>query len=176
MADLHPSAQAVNVVGSIQHYFDEQVSDVLNSSQSIIDYGGGQAFRDTNLPEWLQLRTMAAVAIGDDSYAPRTEDSEPTDRAREVYWLVNVNCFVRPGLVVPIDNLRLWRMRDTVLTAMRVGLRIPVKDYAGASTTLGFLFVTEVLEDRAIQDPARIELVQHNLVFALRWSETWGVG
>lgn len=176
MANLHPSAQAANIIGSLQDFFEESVADVLNSSASIVDYGGGQTFRDVDLAQWLQIRAMAAVGIGEDSYAPRTADSEPTDRAREVHWLVNVNCFVRPAKVVPTDNLRLWRMRDIVLSAMRVGVRIPVKDYAGGTATLGVLFVTEVLEDRAIQDPARIELLQHNLVFALRWSETWGVG
>ena len=175
MANLHPSAQAENVVGSLQDYFHSNVGEVLNSSTTVVDYGGGAAFQDTALSEWLQFRVMGAVPVGESSYAPYTEESEPADRAREVRWLVNVNCFVRPGRVTPRDNLRLWRTRSTVLTAMREGLRIPVKDYAGGGATIGYLFISELLEDRAIQDPARLEIVQHNLVFALRWSETWGV-
>lgn len=169
---MDENAKAANVVGSVQQYVNDSLADVLNSSQPAIDYGGGLPFDDKDLPEWVQPRIMA-VARPEAWMGPFAAGINPDTRGHEVIWLLNVNCFVRPRRQAPLMNLRLWTIRDLVLAAFLVGTRIPVKDYAATSETLGYLFVDRVAEDRAIYDPEREDLVQHNLVFWLRWSETW---
>lgn len=175
---LDENAKAANVVGSIQQYFEDTVGAVLNSSAPAIDYGGGMPFNDAAMTEWLQVRTMgpARPPGGQGPFAARA-GTNPESRGAEVLWLLNVNCFVRPARVVPFTNLRMYQVRDIVLEAIREGARIPVKDYADPTSqggeTLGYLFVSDLMEDRPVEDPARTDLLQHNLVFAMRWTETW---
>ena len=56
---LDENARAENIVGSVQEYFQNSLADVLNSSQSAVDYGGGMPFRDDDLTSWVQLRMIA---------------------------------------------------------------------------------------------------------------------
>lgn len=175
---LDENAKAANVVGSIQQYFEDSLAAVLNSSTPSIDYGGGLPFHDRDLPEWVQVRAMGPVRPEalQGPFAHRG-GSNPDSRGAEILWLLNVNCFVRPAKLVPFTNLRVYTLRDLVLDAIKEGTRIPVKDYATlggqGQETIGYLFVHDLLEDRAVEDPARTELVQRNLVYALRWIETW---
>jgi hypothetical protein len=177
---LDENAKAANVVGSIQQYFEDQLASVLNSSRPSIDYGGGQPFKDDDLAEWVQVRVMEAARpesmIG--PFAARGSGSgDPNSRGRELYWLLNINCFVRPAKLSPFTNLRPWQLRDLVLEPFAEGTRIPVKDYADLTSaggeTIGYLFCDQLMADRPVYDPARDDLVQHNLLFALRWSESW---
>lgn len=177
---LDENAKSANVVGSIQRYLHDALADVLNSSAPALDFGGGMAFQDTALAEWVQIRTMGVARPDTWSgpFAGRASGGFPDTRGQELLWLLNVNCFVRPEPQRSgFSNLRIYQVRDLVLEALAVGTRIRVKDYTDPSTlgqeTVGYLFVHEVMADRPIDEPTRTELVQHNLVFALRWLETW---
>jgi hypothetical protein len=175
---LDENAKAANVVGSIQQHFEDHLAAVLNSGSPAIDYGGGMPFNDGPLTEWLQVRAIgpARPQALQGPFAGRA-GSDADARGAEITWLLNVNCFVRPARVIPFTNLRIYQVRDLVLDVVREGTRIPVKDYADTTPqggeTIGYLFVSDLTDDRAIQDPARTELVQHNLVFVMRWTETW---
>lgn len=175
---LDENAKAANVIGSIQQYFEDRIAATLNSSLPAIDYGGGLPFKDGALAEWLQVRTVGAArpAGGQGPYAARA-GQDADSRGAEILWLLNVNCFVRPARLVPLRNLRPYQLRDLVLGVIREGTRIPVKDYADLTSqggeTIGYLDVSDVMEDRTVEDPERTDLVQYNLVFALRWTETW---
>lgn len=166
---LDENAKAVNVVGSFQEYMQNTLAAVLNSSQPAIDYGGGLPFQDATLEQWIQVRMLAPARpeILSGPFAPGGA------RGQELRWVLNVNCFVRPAKVSPFSNLTIWRLRDTVLDALMPGTRIAVKDYDGTLETFGYLFVDTIMEDREVQDPLRTELLQHNLVLLLRWTETW---
>lgn len=176
---LDENAKAANVVGSLQQYVDDQLATVLNSSKPVIDYGH-MVFKDTDLVEWLQVRVLnparPAALLG--PFAGRASGSGNADaRGQELFWLLNINCFVRPAKLSPFTNLRPWQLRDLVLASFMPGTRIPVKDYADTTQqggeTVGYLFCDEIVEDRPVYDPEREDLVQHNLVLALRWTETW---
>ena len=172
---LDENAKAANIVGSLQHYTAEHLGDVLNSSQPAIDYGGGMPFDDVNLVQWIQLRMMG-FARPMWGLGPGAVTANPNSRGQEGLWVLNVNCFVRPHRTgnVTLDNLALWRLRDLVLDAFHEGARIQVKDYISATPeTIGYLLVDTLQDDRAVNDPTREELLQHNLVFTLRWTETW---
>jgi hypothetical protein len=175
---LDENAKAANLIGSIQQYFEDHLAATLNSSASAIDYGGGMPFNDGPLTEWVQVRVMGAARpqSGQGPYAARA-GQDADSRGAEILWMLNVNCFVRPGKLVPFTNLRPYQLRDLVLDVIREGVRIPVKDYADLTSqggeTIGYLDVSDLLEDRVIEDPARTELLQHNVVFAMRWTETW---
>lgn len=174
---LDENAKAANVVGSIQQYFDDHLSAVLNSSQAAIDYGGGLHFNDDLVTEWVQVRTIgpARPAWGLGPFAARS-GANADSRGAELFWVLNVNCFVRQ-LRSATFNLRTYQLRDLILGEIREGTRIPVKDYANPTThggeTIGYLFVDEIMEDRQVQNPTRTDLLQHNLVFSMRWTETW---
>jgi len=172
---LDENARARNVVGSVQEYLDDALADVLtssealNSSQPVIDYGGGIPFKDDGLGQWIQVRMIAPVR-------PEALSGPRAPRGKlgqEVRWLLNVNCFVRPTLLSPFSNLGIWGVRDLTLGPLMPGTRIVVKDYTGDLGTIGYLVVESIMEDRAVQDPLRTELLQHNLVLLLRWTETW---
>jgi len=175
---LDENAKAANVVGSIQQYFEDHLGAVLNSSASAIDYGGGLPFVDAALAEWVQVRAMgpARPEAGQGPYAARA-GTDADSRGAEILWLLNINCFVRPAKQVPLSNLRPYQLRDLVLDVIREGTRIPVKDYADLTSqggeTIGYLDVSDLIEDRTVQDPARTDLLQYNVVFAMRWTETW---
>jgi hypothetical protein len=175
---LSESAKATNVVGSIQQYFEDHLAQVLNSSSPAIDYGRGSGFKDTALSEWLQVRAMGPTRPpgGRGPYAARA-GTDADSRGAEVEWLLNVNCFVKPVKFASYFNLRPYQLRDLVLGVVHEGTNIPVKDYNDPSTqggeTIGYLHVKDLLEDRPIEDPQRTDLVQHHLVFALRWTEIW---
>src|SRR5262245_14475866 len=172
---LDESAKAANIIGSIQQYVKDELADVLNSSRSAIDYGGGLPFRDDDLDQWIQVRVMGKTQphymglTGARSMweGPYTVDS---DRGREVYWLLNINCFVRPAKASVFSNLQIHTLRDLVSDAFSVGNLLPVKDYSGTGETIGNMFIYDVIEDRPMVDPTREELLQYNLVFSLRWS------
>lgn len=174
---LDQNAHAANVVGSVQQFFQDSLGDVLNSSAPAIDYGGGMPFQDLQLAQWVQVRVMAFArpVWGQGPFAERATGGDPGSRGQEGLWLLNVNCFVRPQRTgnVTLDNLAIWRLRDTVLGAFMPGTRLAVKDYVGTQETIGYLFIDSLMEDREVQDPNRPELLQHNLVFAIRWTETW---
>ena len=164
----------------MQEHLQNSLADVLNSSQPAIDFGGGLPFDDATLAEWVQPRMLglARPEWGTGPYAHRTGAAlDPTSRGREVIWVLNVNCFVRPAKQASLNNLRIYTVRDLVLAALLEGARIPVKDYATAGPegqeTIGYLFVDRIAEDRPIYDPTHEDCVQHNLVFWLRWTETW---
>lgn len=171
---LDENAKAANLVGSGQQYAQDQLAGVLNSSQDAVDYGGGLPFKDSDLDRWVQFRMLGPVRPDalQGPFAGRAA-ADPNSRGAEVYWLINVNCFVRPAKLPSFDNLALWKLRDAVLEAFREGTLIPVKDYGDTGETIGNLFVDTVMEDRAVYDPAREDLLQHNLVFRARWTETW---
>lgn len=169
---LDETAQATNVIGSLQQYvFDtlDRASGDDDEHHFPIDYGGGQIFNDTELIEWLQIRIVGAARpqrlLG--------RYGNANDRGQEFFWLLNVNCFVRPKKQQVQNNLRIWVLRDIVMDKFTVGRTIEVKAHAGSGDTLGVLFVNEVMGDRQVFDNTRVELVQHNLQFALRWSEKW---
>ena len=174
---LHESAKAANVVGSLQAYVNTELADVLNSSAPAIDYGGGLPFQDSELEEWVQVRAIgpARPAGMAGPYAHRAGESDPDARGGELFWVLNVNCFVRPVKLASPNNLRAWTLRDMVLGILAPGTRVTVKDHAGQGETLGYLFVDDIMDDRALPDMGRPDVVQHNLVFALRWVETWVV-
>jgi hypothetical protein len=172
---LDESAKAANIVGSVQQYVQDSLGDVLNSSNPAIDFGGGMPFQDARLDQWIQVRMMgfARPGWGLGPFAGRAA-VDPNARGQEGLWVLNVNCFVRPQAKTVLDNLAALRLRDVVLGALMPGTRIAVKDYVeAAAETIGYLFCDSIQEDRAVQDPGREELVQHNLVFWLRWTETW---
>lgn len=175
---LDENAKAANIAGSVQQYFQDQLGDVLNSSAPAIDYGGGMPFNDAGLDQWVQVRLIAPARPERLSgpFASRA-GGDFNARGQELYWVLNVNCFVRPANMVPFTNLSLWRVRDLVIEPFMPGKTIPVKDYqdilSTGGETIGQLFVSSIMEDRAVDDPARPELFQHNLVFLLRWTETW---
>ena len=166
---LNENAKAANIIGSVQQYFNDSLAAVLNSSQPSIDYGGGQAFKDDILDQWVQVRMLAPArpAVLSGPFAPGGV------RGQELRWILNVNCFVRPGKVIPFTNLKIWQLRDLVIERFMPGTLITVKDYDGTQETIGYLFVDTIMDDRAMYDPERTELLQHNLVFLLRWTETW---
>lgn len=166
---LDDNAKAENVIGSVQEYFQSALADVLNSSEAAVDYGGGMPFKDDVLSHWIQLR-MLAPARPDALAGPFAPDGK---RGQELRWILNVNCFVRPALLSPFSNLKIWQVRDVALAPLIPGTRIAVKDYTGTLETIGYLFVDAIMEDREVQDPLRVELLQHNLVLLLRWTETW---
>lgn len=175
---LDENAKAANVIGSIQQYFEDQIGAILNSSAPAIDYGGGMPFADAALTEWVQVRAMGPVRpeILDGPFAARAGVNADS-RGAEILWLLNVNCFVRPAKLVPFTNLRPYQLRDLVLGAFMVGTRVPVKDYADPTSqgqeTIGYLFVHDIPADRPVEDPLRTDLVQYNLMFSMRWTETW---
>ena len=167
---LDDNAKAENVAGSVQEYFQKSLADVLNSSQPAVDYGGGMPFRDDDLTHWIQVR-MIAPARPEALSGPFS--GVEGKRGQELRWLLNVNCFVRPSLLSPFSNLKIWQVRDAALAPLMIGTRIAVRDYTGTLETIGYLFIDAIMEDRAVQDPLRTELLQHNLVLLLRWTETW---
>ena len=167
---LDDNAKAQNVVGSVQEYFQSSLADVLNSSQAAVDYGGGMPFRDDDLSHWIQVRMISPVRPEALSGPFAAEEGK---RGQELRWLLNINCFVRPGRLSPFSNLKIWSVRDMAIAPLMPGTRIAVKDYTGDLETIGYLFVESIMEDRAVQDPLRTELLQHNLVLLLRWTETW---
>jgi hypothetical protein len=164
------------VVGSVQQYVEDRLGNVLNTSRSAIDFGAGASFKDADLDQWIQVTMLGPTQPGYiGQIAGRLGDAYTVDgnRGREMYWLVNVNCFVRPGVTTVFSNLQIWQLRDAVFDAFSVGKLITVKDYVGTGETIGNLFVHDLMSERRITDPERVELVQHNLLFALRWTETW---
>lgn len=175
---LDENAKAANVVGSVQQYVKDQLSDVLNSSRSAIDYGGGLPFRDDDLEQWVQVRLMGPthpnyIGLAGGRSTWEGPFAPGGGRGRELFWLINLNCFVRPAKSTAFTNLQIWRLRDAVSEAFLIGVVIPVKDYQGSGETIGNMFVYDVIADRMVSDPQREELVQHNLVYTLRWTETW---
>jgi hypothetical protein len=177
---LDENAKAANIIGSVQQHLHTHLADVLNSSQPAIDFGGGLPFDDAPLAEWVQPRMLALARPewGTGPFAHRTGASgDPVSRGREVLWVLNINCFVRPAKQPSPNNLRLYTVRDLVLAALLEGSRIPVKDYTTVGPqgqeTIGYLLVDRLAEDRPIYDPANEDCIQHNLVFWLRWTETW---
>ena len=177
---LDENAKLANIVGSIQQYFEDQLASVLNSSKPAIDYGGGMPFKDSELTEWVQVRVLepARPEILSGPFAGRASGSgDPDSRGQELFFLVNINIFVRPQRLNPFTNLRPWQLRDTVLDPLNIGTRIPIKDFADPTTTggetIGYLFSDRLVADRPIYDPAREDLVQHNLLIQFRWTETW---
>ena len=166
---LDENAKQVNVIGSVQEYFDAELSDVLNSSAPSIDFGGGMPFKDDRLEKWIQVR-MLAPARPEILSGPFSTGGK---RGQELFWVLNVNLFVRPGKLSPFTNLALPGLRDLVIDRLMPGRSITVKDYGGEGETIGYLIVKDIMEDRAIYDPQRTELLQHNLVVLLRWTETW---
>lgn len=170
---LDEGAKAANVVGSMQQYVQDSLGDVLNSSAPAIDFGGGMPFHDAHLQQWIQVRMLAFARPmwGLGPFAGRAA-ADPNARGQEGLWILNVNCFVRPYETAAFDNLAALRLRDTVLGAFMPGTRVPVKDYIGTGETIGYLFCDSIQDDRAVPDPNE-ELLQHNLVFWFRWTETW---
>jgi len=168
---LHESAKTANVVGSLQVYLTAELAAFS------LDFGGGIPFQDGDLTEWLQIRALEPVrpAVLAGPYAGRGGEQDPDARGGEMFWLLNVNCFVRPAKMSPPNNLRLWTIRDLAAAPLMPGTRIAVKDHAGEAETIGYLFVDEILADQPVAAPDRPDVLQHNLAFALRWAETWVV-
>ena len=175
MAPLNQDALAANIVGSLQKYEESALEAALATTHGLptLDYGGGDQFQDGALHEWIQVRVVgpARPASMSGPYAPRV--SAGNTRGAEIYWILNINCFVRPAKQVPLNNIRIWHLRDIVLGAFAEGTLIPVKAWANTQEHIGNIIVDEILEDRPVSDPERSDLVQHNIVLALRWSETW---
>lgn len=172
MTGLDATGRAANVIGSLQAYIWEKfdsASGEVDASHLPIDYGGGQSFSDTELSEWLQFRVTG------NARPPRLlgRYGNANDRGQELFWLLNLNVFVRPKKQTSQNNLRVWGLRDVILGEIHVGRTIEVRDHVGTGETIGVLFVDEVMADRQVFDNTRVDLVQHNLVFALRWSEKW---
>ena len=171
---LHESAKSANVVGSLQKYIQDELAGSLLDSSGI-DYGGGIPFQDTNRAEWIQVR-VPGVARPDaliGPYVHRAGENEPDARGRIVYWMLNINCFVRPAKQASRNNLRLWTLRDVVTGVFREGAVIPVKDHAGEGETIGYLFLDDIADDRPILDPEQKDIEQHRLLFSFQWGESW---
>lgn len=165
---LDPEAKAGNVKGSIQQYVDTSLSALFPGGA--IDYGGGLPFSDATRAEWLQVRVLGPAR-------PAALDGPRDQRghfAREVFWVVNLNLFVRPAQQTVRNNLRLEALRDAVLAVFAEQIIIPVTDYLGTSGALGNLVITEILRDQPVVDEARkAELIQHHVSCACRWVESW---
>lgn len=172
----HESAKSANIVASLQTFVQSEVALAMLNTSSI-DYGGGLPFQDAERAEWLQVR-VPGVARPDyliGPYAHRAGENEPDARGRIVFWMLNINCFVRPQKQTVKNNLRLWTLRDIVTNIFREGLRVPVKDQAGEGETIGYLFLDEILEDRPVVAPEQKDVLQHQLLFSFRWGESWVV-
>ena len=166
---LHAEAKRANVEGSVRHYVVSNLSATFTSGDAI-DLGGGEKFDDTLYAEWLQVRLLEQAAPrGMES--PRLREGH---YGRELWHLLNLNIFVRPGKLTTFNSLRLQTLRDTVLAFFTPGTRVAVKDYAGDSQTLGYLYCERADRDGPVADPQREnELLQWQLLIAMRWSETW---
>ena len=165
---LDPEAKAGNIKGSIKQYVSTALAATFVAAR--IDYGGGVQFSDAGLPEWLQVRVLEparpATGLGPFDGAGHF--------ARDIYWVVNLNIFVRPAQQATLNNLRLDVLRDAVLAAFSEQTILPVSDYLGTSGALGNLVVFDVLRDAPVVDEERkAELLQHSLAVACRWRESW---
>lgn len=166
---LDPTVRRANIDGSLRQY----VSDNLNStfaSGDGIDFGGGEHFDDTARAEWLQVRVLSA-ATPRNLWSPRLRDG---GYAREMFHVLALNIFVRPGKQGTANSLRLQTLRDTVVNYFLPGTRIAVKDYAGDSTTIGYLFCDDIPVDQlsGVVEQEQ-ELLQWSLTISMRWSEQW---
>ena len=167
---LDPSARAENVVGSMQEYLAERLSAVFADN---IDFGNGLPFNDAPLTAWLQVR-MLAPARPIDLQGPRV--ARAGIFGNEIFWLLNLNTFVRPARVSPPNNLRIWTLRDAVLDVIAPPAKVPVKDYQADSAIIGTLVSDEIMDDRMVTPPDRTdELIEHNFIVAWRWTEAWTV-
>ncbi len=170
------TAKIANVKGSIQQYIATQLAATFALPTGDIDYGGGVDFADSVLTWWLQVRLLEP-ARSEDGVGPRAPKSA-TDSdhpyGREMYHLLNLNIFVRPRKLSPRNNVKLETLRDTVVDKfVPVSTRIEVKNYSGDSASLGYLVVEALDADRPVSDVTEPELLQWNLVIALRWTEMW---
>ena len=168
---LQATARAANIVGSVQEYISTELAAVFPVA-SKMHFMGGPPFNDDALDEWLQL-AMLEPARPIDLVGPRGPQAD--ELAQEMYWLLNLNLFVRPSKLSSPNNLRLWTLRDAVIVKFMPNTRISVMDYSADKMHIGNLVCFEILADRPVADPGRQELVQHNLVISLRWTETWTV-
>ena len=168
MTTLDPTAQAAVVHGSLREYVVTKLGATF-SAHAAIDLGGGEPFDDKAYAEWLQVRVL-------DPARPARMDGPRMPEGylgRELFHMLNLNIFVRPAKLATSNSLRLQVLRDTVVRFFVPNARILVKDYQSDSVTLGHLVVFEIDADRQILDEKENELLQWNLVVALRWSERW---
>lgn len=164
---LSADAKIANVEGSIREYVSTNLSSTFPSA---IDYGGGQAFSDASLSEWLRVRLLAP-ARSPEMTGPFGHDGK---RAREMFHLLALNIFIRPAKLATLNTLRLPTLRDTVAQYFEEGTTILVKDYGADSGTIGNLFSVGFDLDQSIIDPGReAEILNWALIVALRWAETW---
>lgn len=168
MPQLEATAKLANLEGSIRQYVSDNLAATF-SSGAAIDYGSGEPFLDVSRSEWLQVRLLDS-ARPKNLEGPRGPDG---NFARELFVMLNLNIFIRPAKLSTLNSLRLQTLRDTVRVYFTHPTRIRVKDYAGDSSTLGYLICHDVEADRQISDPAKEqELLQWNMIISLRWSET----
>jgi hypothetical protein len=192
---LYPDAKWANVEGSLRQYVQTQLGSTFQGvvAGDRIDFGGGPAFQDSALPEWLQVRLMeparpsvldgprgsggtktVVVDIGAGPQTWEVGDGSTPPYAREMYHMLNLNIFVRPAKLATLNSLRLATLRDAVVAKFIPPRVIPATDYAGGAGLMGNMVVAGIDADRPIPNPEREhELLQHNIVVALRWTETW---
>lgn len=168
-------AKLANVVGSVQAYINTHLATTFPSA---IDFGGGMEFSDVSKAFWLQVRLLEPARpeemIG--PRAPKGVLDEDNPFGREMFHLINLNIFVRPKMLSPRNNLKLWQLRDVVVNKfMPVLSLIEVKNYTGDSASLGYLIVEALDADRPVPGDVgqEAELLQHNLVVSCRWHEFW---
>lgn len=168
--ELDPTAKAAVVHGSVRQYAHTHLASTF-SAGAAIDYGG-EPFNDTQYAEWVQVRLMqpARPARMDGPRAPEGYFG------RELFHMLSLNLFVRPAKLATPNSLRLQTLRDVVAAYFVPNTKIPVRDYADDSVTLGNLVVFETDADRQVMNEREMELQQWNLMYSLRWSERWNPG
>jgi len=165
---VHPSGKIAVIKGSIFKYIEDSLRPVFGTGA--IDYGGGAPFNDASLSYWLQPRVMEPAR-------PTTligPTSEGNLFGREMYHMLNLNIFVRPAKVSPSNRFQLETLRDATIPYFQYPSRIPVRDYSTDSATIGNLVAYDIIADRPVPAPDKEqELLQWNMVVALRWTEEW---
>jgi len=161
MGTLGASAKLSNIKRSLDVYLYEHA--VLSSYA--FDIGPPIPFSDASLAEWLQPRLLEPARTA--AY----QQVSSTQRGEGWTLLVNVNIFVRPAAQTLAH--RLQQIRDAVIAVFTENTRIEVRDYEGSNTLVGHLVVDQIQTDRHVNDPARIDLEQWNIVVALRWIADW---
>lgn len=171
---LYADAKLANIEGSLRQYVVNTLGTTF-SSGAAIDVGGGEPFDDTAYSEWLQVRLLEPVRPAT-RWGPRGIDTLATTppMARHVYYLLNLNIFVRPAKLSPPSSLRLQTLRDTVLAQVLPGTVVEVRDYAGSQAILGGVIVDDLDRDwLVLLPPQEQELLQWNIVVRFTWVERW---
>lgn len=144
---LDPTARRRNVEGSWFVYAQAALSPTFGEA---IDYRG-LPFDETRLAEWCE------VWLAGPAYAAVGRRVSASARAQGVVYMPQVNIFVRtrgvPPSVPPPSAYRLAELRDGVAAALKDGVVIEVRDYAGDQSEIGKLIVRATNMDVEVPAP-----------------------